>query len=525
MKIKYKINLLWALLAFISMSCNKTKTPATETVPSTATNKAHTAYNETHRPQFHFSPPAHWMNDPNGMVYYKGEYHLFYQHYPDSTVWGPMHWGHAVSKDLVHWQNLPIALYPDSLGYIFSGSAVIDENNTAGFQTGDEKTMVAIFTHHHPKTENQVQSLAYSNDKGRTWKKYGNNPVLSNPGIKDFRDPKVSWYEPEKKWIMTLAVKDRIHFYSSTNLKNWKLESEFGRGNVGAHGGVWECPDLFPLTLNGQQKWILFVSINPGGPNGGSATQYFVGNFNGKEFKNDNSPETTLWIDYGADNYAGVTWSNIPEPDGRRLFIGWMSNWFYANKVPTDAWRSATTIPRELTLRDTPAGIRVINTPVKELQQLRQEQKSIPPTTITATYNLSKENNVNSALTELDLNFDVSKSEELILKISNTKGEYINVGYSIPQKQLFIDRTHAGKTNFEPRFAEKHVAPLPIRNGKLKLHLFLDVASVEVFANDGQLVMTDIFFPNEDFTKVEILSKGTTQLQESQAYTLKSIWK
>ncbi|MDQ4141237.1 MAG: glycoside hydrolase family 32 protein [Bacteroidota bacterium] len=511
-------------------SCNSRPT-ATENKTSSAENtntlnsqSASGKYAEQHRPQFHFSPPQMWMNDPNGMVYYDGEYHLFYQHYPDSTVWGPMHWGHAVSKDLVHWQNLPIALYPDSLGTIFSGSAVVDENNTAGFQKGNEKTLVSIFTHDNAKTKKQVQSLAYSNDKGRTWTKYANNPVIPNPGISDFRDPKVSWYAPEKKWIMALAVKDRVHFYGSPDLKKWQLLSEFGAGNVGAHGGVWECPDLFPLTVNGQQKWVLFVSINPGGPNGGSATQYFIGDFNGKEFKNSNPPQTTLWVDQGADNYAGVTWSNVPQSDGRRLFLGWMSNWDYAKVVPTENWRSAMTIARELTLQTTPAGIRLASTPVKELQQLRQETKTIKPQEITSTLDLSKEYGLNSSLTELNLNLDVAKSSELMLKFSNSKGEYVNVGYSVPEKQLYIDRTHSGKINFEPRFAKKHVAPLPLQDGKLKLHLFLDVASVEVFANNGQLVMTGIFFPNENFTKVEITSKGTTQLLESEAYPLKSIW-
>ncbi|RDC62957.1 glycoside hydrolase family 32 protein [Adhaeribacter pallidiroseus] len=482
-------------------------------------------YSEQHRPQFHFSPPHMWMNDPNGMVYYKGEYHLFYQHYPDSTVWGPMHWGHAVSKDLVHWQNLPIALYPDSLGYIFSGSAVIDENNTAGFQKGDEKTIIAIFTHHNPKTEKQVQSLAYSTDKGRTWVKYHRNPVLPNPGISDFRDPKVSWYAPAKKWIMTLAVKDRVHFYGSADLKSWQLLSEFGKGNVGAHGGVWECPDLFPLTVEGQQKWVLFVSINPGGPNGGSATQYFIGDFNGKEFKNSNPPTTTLWVDQGADNYAGVTWSNVPAQDGRRLFMGWMSNWYYANKVPTQNWRSATTVARELTLKNTPAGIRLASAPVKELQQLRQESKTIKAQEISSPINVSQQYNLKTPLTELNLNFDVSKSAGVVLKFSNAKGEYVHIGYSVPNKQLFIDRTSAGNGNFEPRFAKKHVAPLILQNGKLNLHLFLDVASVEVFANQGQLVMTDIFFPTEDFTHLEISSQGSARLLESQAYSLESIWK
>ena len=251
--------------------------------------KATGQYHEQYRPQLHFSPKAHWTNDPNGMIYFKGTYHLFFQYYPGGTTWGPMHWGHATSKDLVHWKEQPIALYPDSLGYIFSGSAVADSNNTSGFGKNGKIPLVAIFTHHDPKGEKagkddfQNESLAYSLDNGETWTKYAGNPVLKNSGIRDFRDPKVMWYVKEKKWVMTLATKDHITFYSSPDLKNWKKESEFGK-EAGAHGGVWECPDLFPLSLNGKSYWVLIVNLNPGGPNGGSATQYFIGQFDGKSF-------------------------------------------------------------------------------------------------------------------------------------------------------------------------------------------------------------------------------------------------
>src|SRR5260370_6818925 len=247
-------------------------------------------YREQYRPQIHFSPPARWMNDPNGMVYYKGVYHVFYQYYPKGTVWGPMHWGHATSADMVHWKNRPIALYPDSLGLIFSGSAVVDFKNTSGLGKDGKPPLVAIFTHHSQEKEKvgrvdaQNESLAYSNDDGKTWTKYQHNPVLRNPGITDFRDPNEMWYEPEKKWVMSLATKDRISFYSSKNLKSWTKESEFGE-HTGAHGGVWECPDLFPLAAaDGKKMWVLIVNINPGGPQGGSATQYFTGNFDGTTF-------------------------------------------------------------------------------------------------------------------------------------------------------------------------------------------------------------------------------------------------
>ena len=303
-------------------------------------------YQEAYRPQFHFSPQKNWVNDPNGMVYNNGIYHLFFQYYPNATVWGPMHWGHATSKDMVHWQQQPIALYPDSIGYIFSGSAVVDKNNTSGFGKKGQSPLVAIFTHHNPKaekekrTDTENESIAYSLDNGKTWLKYKNNPVLKNPGISDFRDPKVMWYEPQKKWLMTLATKDRITFYSAPDLKNWTKESEFGN-DIGAHGGVWECPDLFSLNDNGKQVWVLIVNINPGGPNGGSATQYFTGDFDGKVFKPFDT--TTRWIDYGPDEYAGITWSNTGE---RKIFLGWMSNWEYATVVPTKSWAKCHDYPK-----------------------------------------------------------------------------------------------------------------------------------------------------------------------------------
>src|SRR4051812_44631913 len=297
---------------------------------------AQTLYKEPHRPQFHFSPKAHWMNDPNGMVYNEGVYHLFFQYYPGATVWGPMHWGHATSNDLMHWKEQTIALYPDSLGYIFSGSAVVDKKNTSAFGKAGKPPLVAIFTYHDPVGEKegrnnyQSEGLAYSIDNGKTWKKYSENPVLNNPGITDFRDPKVMWFEKEKKWIMTLAIKDHIGFYSSRDLKNWKEESQFGKSS-GAHRGVWECPDLFSMDDNGKTRWILIVNINPGGPNGGSATQYFIGEFDGKSFTADHTD--TRWIDYGPDEYAGVLWNNV---GNRKIFLGWMSNWLYATVVPTE---------------------------------------------------------------------------------------------------------------------------------------------------------------------------------------------
>jgi fructan beta-fructosidase len=480
------------------------------------------AYKEKHRPQFHFSPPAHWMNDPNGMVYYKGEYHLFYQYYPDSSVWGPMHWGHAITTDLVHWKHLPVALYPDSLGYIFSGSVVVDKNNTSGFQTGVEKALVAIFTYHDIKGEKagrnnyQTQGIAYSNDKGRTWKKYRNNPVVANPGIKDFRDPKVSWHALSKKWIMTMAAGDHIRFYTSTNLKDWNLSGTFGK--EGNHGGVWECPDLIelPVEKTQQKKWLLLVSIGTGAPNGGSGTQYFVGDFDGKTFHNSNPKQTQLWIDYGCDNYAGVTWSNAPAK--RQLFLGWMSNWQYAQTVPTKTWRSAMTIPRDLSLRSTQRGICLFSSPAKELQTLRSSSRIVDSYTTIYPFSLG----------ELKLDFDLDQTDatEFGIEIFNAKNEKVQIGFNKKSNQFYIDRSKSGEISFEKNFAAKHIAPRSSKDKKLAMHLFIDHSSVELFADDGGVVITDVFFPSDKFTGIRLYQRdGSAKLTRGKLYELRSVWK
>ena len=461
---------------------------------------------EEHRPLIHFSPKEKWMNDPNGMVYYKGVYHLFFQYYPDSTVWGPMHWGHATSHDLIHWQQQPIALYPDSLGYIFSGSAVVDVNNTSGFGVNGNAPLVAIFTHHDPVGEKagrnnfQNQSIAYSNDEGKTWTKYAGNPVLKNPGITDFRDPKVSWYEAGKKWIMTLATKDRISFYSSKNLKDWTKESEFGN-NVGAHGGVWECPDLFSLDDNGKKVWVLIVNLNPGGPNKGSATQYFLGDFDGNKF----SPYSTdtKWLDYGPDEYAGITWSNTGD---RKIFLGWMSNWLYANVVPTKAWRNAMTIPREIKLVHAGNNMLLSSHPVKELSVIQSKSDILQ--------NLHAEKNINLADKLKNITFpcmvklNMDDAMDFSLVIANKAGEQTIIGFDKQSNQYFIDRTASGKKDFQNDFAARHTAPRFTNNKKMNNTLVIDVSSVELFADDGLTCMTEIFFPRNPYDQITIQSPG-----------------
>lgn len=444
--------------------------------PSTDSNEENRVvqFQETYRPQFHFSPSSGWMNDPNGMVFYEGEYHLFYQHYPDSTVWGPMHWGHAVSPDMVHWEHLPIALYPDSLGYIFSGSAVVDWKNTSGLGEEGTPPLVAIFTFHdaeaaqNNRIDYQTQGIAYSLDKGRTWKMFDQNPVLPNPGIIDFRDPKVSWHDATNEWIMALAVKDHIEFYNSPDLKKWTKLSEFGK-DIGGHGGVWECPDLFPLKdENGNTRWVLFVSINPGGPQLGSATQYFVGDFDGKQF----TPQDTVtrWIDHGADNYAGVTWSDIPASDGRRLFLGWMSNWEYGQVVPTGVWRSAMTLPREVTLLQKNNLYELKFKPVKELVNIQNNTKSF-----------SGNARLDDPLALISFNVE-NPGDSFTFTLSNDLNEEASV--SVSNGVLSFDRRTSGVTSFNAAFPAVHkltVSDVDIK----KMDLYVDVASIEIFVNDA----------------------------------------
>ncbi|MCY9375630.1 GH32 C-terminal domain-containing protein [Bacillus sp. T17B1] len=484
-------------------------------------------YDEDYRPQYHFTPEANWMNDPNGMVYYAGEYHLFYQYHPYGLQWGPMHWGHAVSKDLVTWEHLPVALAPDDKGTIFSGSAVVDRNNTSGFQTGKEKPLVAIYT--QDREGHQVQSIAYSNDKGRTWTKYAGNPVIPNPGKKDFRDPKVFWYEKENKWVMVLAAGDRILIYTSKNLKQWTYASEFGQGE-GSHGGVWECPDLFELPVDGnpnQKKWVMQVSVGNGAVSGGSGMQYFVGDFDGTHFKNENPSNKVLWTDYGKDFYAAVSWSDIPSSDGRRLWLGWMSNWQYANDVPTSPWRSAASIPRELKLKTLTEGVRVVQTPVKELQTIRGTSKSWKNQTISPT-----SQNVLAGLSgdtyELHAEFQVTPSSaaEFGFKVRTGRNQFTKVGYDRKNKKLFVDRSESGNITFNPTFnTGKQTAPLKPVNGKVKMRIFVDRSSVEVFGNDGQQVITDIILPDRSSKGLELYAaNGSVKLKSLTIYPLKKVW-
>ncbi|MBW5448214.1 glycoside hydrolase family 32 protein [Cohnella sp. CFH 77786] len=470
---------------------------------------------ENHRPKFHFSPPADWMNDPNGLVYFKEEYHLFYQYSPNGTDVGGMHWGHAVSRDLMTWEHLPIALAPDEKGMIFSGSAVVDWNDTTGF-FGGKPGLVAIFTYHDHSglTQKQSQSIAYSKDCGRTWIKYEGNPVITSDQYVDFRDPKVFWHEETKRWVMVLACGQTVCLYHSPNLKEWTLGSEFGEG-IGSHDGVWECPDLFALPVDGDRtnlKWVLLVSIGaePAFPEG-SRTQYFTGHFDGRAFVPDEASQTVRWLDYGRDNYAGVSWSDIPEEDGRRIYIGWMSNWKYANKTPTEGWRGAMTIPRELTLESRNGEAVLIQRPVLELERIRTPLLVAEGEAVNELNLLLKYQQLETY--EIVAEFVLAQGiDSLGFKLRTSEQEETVAGYSVKDSAVFVDRSRSGVVDFHEHFAGIHQAILPPDLQCLQLRLLVDRSSVEVFANDGLAVITDLIFPSPSSLGLSLFCNGKNEL-------------
>lgn len=655
-------------------------------------------YQEQRRGQIHFSPPQQWMNDPNGMVYYNGEYHLFYQYNPYGNTWGPMHWGHAISEDLVHWEHMPIALFPDNNGAIWSGSAVVDVNNTSGLGTAGEPPLVAIFTQHDHleasfgvSKQYQSQGIAYSNDNGRNWTMYEGNPVLESPDIRDFRDPKVFWYEPGEKWVMSLAVRDHIRFYASKDLKHWELTGSFGK-DLGSQVGVWECPDLIKLPIAGtdEHRYVLLVSVGSGAPNGGSGTQYFVGDFDGETFTLDADeaarmrvtpavfPEGTVfedfdddfsgwsgdtvtfglrthtdidghehsllasgnqgdwatgvlestefvidapyinfrlsggnmperigmrlvvdgqtvrastgdqlerpqnkswivadligksaqieifdrfrgpwgqvavdditfadspasvrqapakWLDFGTDNYAGVTWSGVPESDGRVLFIGWMSNWKYSQAVPTRRWRSAMTLPRELQLKRTTRGLEVMAPPVAEVAELRQKKRRVGTRVVDGERVLVDD--IDAAAFELSLRLNVGDTKVSELVFSNDAGERTTFRIDRDTRQYVFDRTASGAgiviepceeiciEGIEDNFLSVQTAPLRHEGDQVSLHVFVDASSMEIFVNGGETVFTSLVFPESPYDKVSLRSEGRVRIDDAIAYELTSIW-
>lgn len=453
---------------------------------------------EKFRPVYHFSPRYGWMNDPNGMVYKDGVYHLFYQYNPYGSKWGNMSWGHTVSKDLVNWQHLPVAIVPDALGTIFSGSAVVDAENTAGFGKG---AIIAIYTQN---SDRQVQSIAYSTDNGHTFTAYTGNPVLTSDA-RDFRDPKVFWHPETRRWIMVLAVGQEMQIFSSPNLKEWTYESRFGEGQ-GAHGGVWECPDLFELPLEGtdEKKWVLLCNLNPGGVFGGSATQYFVGTFDGKRFVNE-SPATTKWMDWGKDHYATVTWSNAP--DGRRIALAWMSNWQYANEVPTMQYRSPNSVPRDLSLFVADGETYLRSAPSPELLKLRDSFRK-------RSFRVNGKRTVremiagNEGTYEIELTIKNPNADIIGFRLYNDKGEEVDMRYDMKKGTFCMDRRRSGSVGFSENFPVQTETALGIGKDELRLRLFVDKSSVEAFGDGGRFAMTNQVFPSEPYRHVEFYSKG-----------------
>ncbi|MCK0473269.1 glycoside hydrolase family 32 protein [Halalkalibacter sp. APA_J-10(15)] len=460
---------------------------------------------DKYRPNLHFAPQRNWMNDPNGLIYFNGEYHLFYQYNPNDSVWGPMHWGHAVSKDLITWEELDIALYPDEKGTIFSGSAVIDWNNTSGFFP-EEPGMVAIFTHHNEfegEAQKQTQSIAYSYDQGRTWEKFEENPVLEHETKLDFRDPKVFWHHETSKWIMVLATGQTISIYSSTNLKEWKFQSEFGQ-NMGFHDGVWECPDLFQLKVEGsnEKKWVLFVSVGDNEQfDVGSCTQYFIGSFDGSHFEAEH--DDTRWLDYGKDNYAGVSFSDIPEEDGRRIYLGWMSNWRYANQVPTVGWRSQMTLPRELTLRNSRAGKRVVQKLVRELGSYFAKKHAIEQLIV----NEREMFPVNEQYVQLDLHIENIDANQFGITLHHTDNQYTTLTIDSINNTFELDRKNSGEISFSDNFLKNQIATIT-NTDHLQIRFVQDTSSVEVFLNDGEYVLTSLLYPDNVCEQISFFSKG-----------------
>ena len=470
------------------------------------------------RPVYHHTPLYGWMNDPNGMFYKDGTYHLYFQHNPYGSTWGNMTWGHSTSTDLVHWHGEDIAIEPDAYGSIFSGSVVVDHYNAAGFGEG---AIVAFYTSakSSPWGDSQSQSMAYSTDGGKTFTKYGGNPVLTSDK-RDFRDPKVFWYAPGKHWVMILAAGQEMEIYSSRDLKAWKKESSFG-AKQGAHGGVWECPDLIELPVEGtdETRWVLICNINPGGPFGGNAAQYFVGTFDGKKFVNE-SPTETKWMDWGKDHYATVTFNNAP--DGRVIALGWMSNWQYQTVLPTMQYRGANTIARDLSLYRNADGELVMRcAPSPEIEAARVETHEIPSFRVKDSYEVSSLLDDNDGAYEIEMQLKNSGSSRIILTLSNDKGEKVHMHYDIARKQFVMERSESGRTDFSRDFPALTVAPVDDTD-TINLRLFVDRSSIEAFGDGGKFVMTNRVFPSAPYNRLTFETwRGNFKVKSLKVYKLK----
>ncbi len=475
-----------------------------------------TSNREKFRPAYHHTPLYGWMNDPNGMFYKDGEWHLCYQWNPYGSKWQNLSWGHSVSRDLIHWEHRPDAVIePDGLGMIFSGSSAVDRSGSAGF---GKDAVVAMYT---SAAASQIQSLAWSDDNGETFTKYDGNPVLTLDS--EARDPNMFWDAERNVWILVLAhaLDHEMLIFSSPDMKDWTLESSFGRG-LGAQDGVWECPDLFELPVNGEsgKKWVLLCNLNPGGPFGGSATQYFIGDFDGKTFTSDTDDSgkvPTKWLDYGKDHYATVSFSDAP--DGRRTVIGWMSNWQYAPEVPTMQFRSANTLPREMGLFRAPDGqLYVSSTPSPEVDALRGALvKSVSKTSLGSkarTYSIPE-------LCEIDMEISPKKAESVEIELSNAAGEKVVMIYDAKSDSLSFDRCKSGIVDFSQDFPAVTVSPAYTDGDKVGLRIFIDRSSIEVFGKDGRFAMTNLVFPNSPYSRLSVRATGgSARLSDLKIYSI-----
>jgi fructan beta-fructosidase len=455
------------------------------------------------RPAYHFTPQKNWTNDPNGLIYYEGEYHLFYQHNPYENKWGHMSWGHAVSKDLIKCEHLPLAIPEDSV-WIFSGSVVVDKNNSSGFQQGKEPCMVALYTADYHDGKKEAQYLAYSNDRGRTWTKYAGNPVIDLQ-MTDFRDPHVIWHEKTQKWVMLVVFPKefKVVFFTSKNLKEWTRAGEFG--NQGEVRKIWECPALIEMQIDNNThntKWLLFVSTN-GVMDNFTGMQYFVGDFDGITFKNDNSPETKLYVDFGKDFYAAIPYTNAP--DNQKILLGWMSNWQYAGDVPTFPWKGQMNVPRSLSLKQTPDGLRLFQQPISMLKSKKDYQ-----TFEKNDFVLSKDKEINGSSIfaknsfMVEVEFEVKSAKNFGVKIAQLKDKKDDkkfvqetiVGYDVRKQQLYLDRTKSGMI-IHKDFPSVEIADMKMQGKTVKMKILVDKTSVEVFGNDGRVTISDLIFPEE----------------------------
>lgn len=486
---------LLAALALGSVACDDDKNPHPSFVNTSEEEnpdqpddpnpggEVATSRNEQYRPQVHFTPAKNWMNDPNGMVYVDGVYHLYYQYNPQGNSWGNMSWGHATSTDLMHWEEQKVAMLRNEWGDIFSGSAVLDKDNVAGF---GKNAIIAFYT---ASGERQQQCMAYSTDGGMTFTQYEGNPVIPNTDLPEIRDPKVIWHEETQSWIMCLALgwSQKIEFWGSKNLKNWEKLSTFTTDAARSNIGQFECPDLLRMPYNGGEKWVLIVSNNPGGPVGGSGTEYFVGDFDGKEFKAMNL-DYPLWLDYGADNYAGVTWSNTP---GRYILIGWMNNWNYSGNVPCDPWRSAMTLPRELILKDYNGTPLLTAAVVKELDGIAGQWQTATDGSV-------------GALDAYEARMTVSTLENSVIRLENSYGQYFEIEVNASARKFIAKRTSTtGEVSFNNLFSLPGIsAPFNTDADEIELHVVADQSSVEIFSADGTVCMTNIVFPRETYNVI-----------------------